>query len=157
MVEYILVPKNTVNMRKTNLLTLAIYNNFINLSKLPDMKHTTDEINKLLNSNNSYLFLCLHDGKIIGYLLGEITKLPDKRDVFYITYLFTASHIRKRGVGSKLMMIVEEFTKNKKLDGVLLTCDTENFKVYDFYQKKGYMLDFHFRKYDRYDILYKGL
>lgn len=156
--KYISIPKEEIRKRKTDILRDNIYNNFIYLANEDGLLHSKLEIDRLLNSDKVIFYLCLDDSnKIAGYILGEFTTLPDNRDVIYVTYLYVGEKYRKNGIGSNLLHKLELISKQKDLDGVLLTCNTEDFKVYDFYQKRGYMLDFKFRKYAKHDLVFKSI
>lgn len=157
MLKYVQVSHNDLMNRKTSKLATVIYDNFIHLSFLPELKHTLNDINKLLDSPTSFLYLCLKNEQIVGYLLGEETTLPDGRQVAYITYVYTVKQFRKHGIASKLVNIIETKVLNESKDGVLLTCDTEDNSIYDFYLKRGYMPDMQYRKYDKYDLMFKGM
>jgi len=137
-----------------SLFVNSVYNNFIDLSKYPELKHTKQDIYKLLKSENMRGYIVRQDNKLLGYLIGEIMILADGRKVFYISYIYIAASFRKKHIGSKLLEMVIKTSRSLKFDGVLLTCDTENIPVYDFYQKRGFMPDLVLRKYARHDVLY---
>jgi ribosomal protein S18 acetylase RimI-like enzyme len=140
--------------KKTDLFENVVYNNFIHLAQDPDLKHTVQEIHRIFTCDGLQLYLCILNKKIVAYLLGEIMTLNDKRNVLYITYIFTAPKYRNKGIASMLLNKAEEIAKLKDLHGILLTCDTEDKKVYDLYIKRGFMLDFHLRRYTKYDVLF---
>lgn len=141
------------NKSNVNMFVDIVYKNFINLVHDPNLKHSKMEINKLLFSPNFKGYFVKENDKIIGYLLGEITKLNDRRKVYFISYIYTSKYYRKHGIASKLMELVMDMTKSMKLDTVMLICDTEDDNVYNFYLKKGFMLDFTLRRYNRHDVL----
>lgn len=138
-----------------NIFIDIIYDNFIELSNFSHLNHTKQQINTLLKSNNARVFLLLNDDKIISYVVGEIMILNDARNVFYITYIFTADKFRKQGVGSKMMEFVEKFSKKHKLNTVILTCDTHNDKVLKFYEIKGYEPDILLKNYTQHEVMSK--
>jgi ribosomal protein S18 acetylase RimI-like enzyme len=148
-------------MKKQNLNLLAntIYLNFIHLERFPNLKHSKNEILSTLLDKNVIFIVSYNPNskKIIGYILGYTIKLKDNRKVLYISYLFVAPSHRKNGIGSELLQIAEIIASKRNCGGMMLTCDTENRVIYDFYLMKQYMPDAHLRKYDRYDILYKKL
>lgn len=133
----------------------AIYTNFLYLSNFPELKHTKLEINNLLLSPNSQVFLYIVNGKIVSYLVGDIMFLNDGRHIFYISYLYTAKHFRRNKFATRLMEQAEKVAFDKKLDAVVLTTDTENSHVYNFYLARGYMPDLLLRKYTKFEILSK--
>jgi GNAT superfamily N-acetyltransferase len=139
------------------LLVDTVYRNFINLSHVRHLKHTPYEINRILRSPRMYSFF-MYDGKfMIGYLLGEIMKLHDGRTVYYVSYLYISESYRGTGLGSKLLSFAVNKVKGLGVNTIMLTADTENQAVYDFYLKKGFMLDPVLRRYERYDVLSRSL
>ena len=150
----VIVPKHKLNKNNVNILTEIIYKNFIELSQYKHLKHTRKDIHDLLLSDNSVIMLYMIDKSIGGYLVGEIMTI-DSRRVFYITYIFTSVKFRNKGIASQLINNVENIVDKKDLSGILLTCDTENKNIYDFYLKKGFMPDLVLRNYSRFDVLYK--
>lgn len=149
---------NNISLQNSDLTYLVhmIYINSEHLSKIPNLKHTKIEILKLLKSEKSQVYFYILNKKIVAYLIGEIiTLLNDNRKVFYISYLFTSKHFRNMGFASKLINVSENKVKIDNLNGIMLTCDTENNNVYDFYTKKGFMPDLILKNYSRYEILFK--
>lgn len=134
-----------------------IYTNFIDLCDCKELKHNKQEIMRLITSQNIKILLIIVNKKIAAYLVGEIMVLNDGRKVFYINYIFTGKYFRKQGFGSKLLKFVEKLTKKFGYDGVLLTCNTEDDKIYNFYLMRGYMPDLVLRQYKKHDILYKKI
>jgi ribosomal protein S18 acetylase RimI-like enzyme len=153
----IVIKPNDLKTRTSGKLSKTIYDNFIELSKFPNLKHTQEEIERILHEDKLIFCVIMHNNKIVAYLLGEVMSINDRRVVAYITYLYTASKFRKNGLASKLIDYVEHFCTKNRLNGIMLICDTEDKKVNDFYQKKGFMLDPNLRRYERYDVLYKSL
>jgi ribosomal protein S18 acetylase RimI-like enzyme len=133
----------------------TIFNNFIELLEYPELKHNRDEIYRILTSNNVHVLLYMIDGKIASYLIGETINLNDGRRVLYISYLYTALRFRGKRLASLLMEQAEEIVQNEQLDTTVLTCDTENSMVYNFYLQKGFMPDMILRNYSRHEVLSK--
>lgn len=119
----------------------VIYNNFLNLDKQEGLKHTKDEIKRLLTSQSMVGFL-VHDKDIlVGYIVGEQINLNDGRLVFYITYIYTAKKYRNKGLGEKLVKYILQKVKKIGLSFVVLKCDGTNEKVCKFYSKRGFVPD----------------
>lgn len=131
----------------------VVYNHFIDLSNYDNLKHTEEEIKKMLNSENFRGYVIKYNNKyIIGYILGEITHLNDGRDAYFISYLYTASNFRKMGIASKLINRIKMEMKKQFIYTLMLICDTDNTKLVDFYMKKGFMLDLLLRRYEKHDV-----
>jgi ribosomal protein S18 acetylase RimI-like enzyme len=152
---YKLFKVNNKNISKyqTQILAHTIYNNFPDLIQEPSLKHNIDEITRLLLSKNMMGYLIYKDNKVISYLFGEFMRLRDSRIVFYINYLYVAVCVRNHGLGSRLINNLNRDVLNMNAKYILLSCDTENDRIFDFYQKKGFMPDLMLRKYSKYDIL----
>lgn len=148
---------NHEKLKRFNLasLTNVIYSNFIELSNYPTLKHTKNDIYNLLKSENVLICLYITNKKIGGYMVGEFMKLNDGRHVFYVSYIYTGIQFRKHGVGSKMMKIVDGLVQQYGLDGIMLTCDSNDQSVYDFYLKKGFMPDMILRNYGQHEVMYK--
>lgn len=146
-----------IPVEKSKKFVEMIYQNFIDLSDYPELKHNREELTRLVSSENAKIALIIVENKIAAYLVGETIDLVDGRRVFYVSYIFTAKKFRKQGFGSQLMEYVEELSKKFNYDGVLLTCDTENQNVYDFYLIRGYMPDLVLRKYNQHDVMFKRI
>jgi ribosomal protein S18 acetylase RimI-like enzyme len=138
----------------TKYFTATIYKNFRELTNDPTLKHTPNEINKLLKSPKMYSLL-VYDSvhKMLAYLIGEIMELQNGRMVFYITYIYVASKYRGLGIASKLINIIFSKVDSWDLDGIMLICDTENKLVHDFYLKRGFMPDQTYRRYDQHEVI----
>lgn len=140
------------NRQNTGLFVNTVYKNFFDLAKDDKLKHNFEEINRLIMSPLFAGYFVKYGTKIIGYLLGEILLLNDGRKVFYINYLYVSHYFRKSGIASKLLDSAIMYAKNLNLDAVMLTCDTENYYVHNFYLKRGFMLDMVLRKYEKHDV-----
>lgn len=136
-------------------LSEVIYYNFEYLKHYPKLKHNIFEITKVLKSKSSMLLFYMYNDKIAGYLVGEIMKLNDTRKVFYVTYIFTGKQFRNQGIAGILLKKVNDIINSKSLDGMLLTCDSEDENVYNFYINKGFMPDVNLRTYDKFEVMFK--
>lgn len=148
---------NKIKTSKLNYFTNVIFNNFLHLQNVSNLSHSKKNIFEVLTSKEPQIYLALDDDKkIIAYLVGEIVELVDGRKVLYITYLFTSEKHRKNGCASKLLYVAEDIMRKQNLNGLMLTCDSENPYVYDFYLKKGFMPDILLRTYKKYEVMYKS-
>lgn len=150
-----IVSQKQKQLHKLTYFCDTIYNNFKELTRYQNLKHNKKEIMRIIKSPQSVIIFKLYKGKIIGYVLGEIMKLNDGRTVFYVTYIFTSQIFRSKGIASELMNKITKIVDEKNLDGIMLTCDSENFEVYSFYEKRGFMPDLVLRTYDKFEVLFK--
>jgi ribosomal protein S18 acetylase RimI-like enzyme len=122
-------------IKQPHILANVIYQNFIYLEKEPQLMHTKDEIIKLLSSNDLMCYLVYHNNKLIGYLVGEFKNVSD-RFVFYVSYVYVMDSYRGHKIGTHLMDILIDYCKNNGIKFIVLTCDTFDKKIIDFYTKK---------------------
>jgi GNAT superfamily N-acetyltransferase len=141
---------------KKQIFTDLIYDNFIKISPYEQLKHNKNEIYNLLSKSSHFFIVYMINNKILGYVLGEIIDF-DKNQILFITYIFTSPRHRKTGIGHKLMNYIENYALSNDCIKIMLTCDTEDKKVYDWYLKIGFMPDMYFRTYDRFDTLSKNI
>lgn len=139
-----------------NLFIPIVYGNFIKLKYYPNLLHTFSEIKKLLMDKTFYGIFIFNDSKkILGYLIGKTMILNDGRKVFYISYIYVSKKFRNQKLASRMLDIIH--SQKRDHDAIVLTCDTTDKLVYNFYTKRGYMLDFTLRKYTKYDVLSKQI
>jgi len=140
-----------------SLLVNTIYENFAPLNDDPRLNHNKFEITKILNSDGVILFLILDNNKIVGYLLGEIMDLQDTRHVLFISYIYVVKFMRNKKLGCKLMSIAISYAIEQRSDGIMLIYNTSDKRLERFYDKYGFMLDFHLRRYELHDVFFKIL
>lgn len=124
-----------------NILSYIIYKNFIELSRVKYVEHTKKYIANLLSSEQLFGYLVKFNNKIIAYLVGENTQLQDGRYVYYISYMFVVPKYRKLKIGTALLQKVVQHCKNKGINFVVLTFDTNNKILYNFYHNFGFVPD----------------
>jgi ribosomal protein S18 acetylase RimI-like enzyme len=131
-----------VHLTNTQQLADAIFNNFSYLTKFPELSHSKQEIAKQLGSPNALVFLIYNsDKKVIGYVTGEKKTLPDGRRVYYIAYFYVQTQYRSHGIGQKALDMVKEKCLARGIRAIVLTCDSQDGRVYEFYRKNGFVLD----------------
>jgi len=136
-----IVIRKVDRLKNPNLLCDAIYNNFIYLSKYPNLMHTKNEIGRLLTTPDNIMYLVYDNNKMIGYLIGEYKMLNDSRYVFYISYMFILDKYRNMKLGSRLMNKIIKECSDKGIKYILLTFDSNDLKLINFYQKHGFKKD----------------
>ena len=147
------IRNNNLSNYQIKILAHTIYNNFPELIYEPSLKHNMDEITRLLKSKNMVGYIVFNDNKVISYLFGEYMKLQDSRIVYYINYIFTSVCSRKRGLASRLLNMITKNSASMNASHIVLTCNTEDDYIQDYYLKKGFMPDLIMRRYAKYDVL----
>jgi len=122
-------------------LAKIIFLNFIELENEPDIVFNIDDIISTLSSNNLLgWFLLDNDGKIIGYIVGELKDLTDGRYVYYISYFYLIYKYRSQGLGYKMMLICIEYIKSINVAFVMLISSIKS-KAYKLYNNLGFGFD----------------
>lgn len=157
-INNIVITKSTRIKGNKEILIDVIYNNFIDLSDNPILMHNKNDINKVLSSPYIICLFITIDNKLMGYLIGEEKMLDDQRLVYYISYIYIAEKIRYKKYGSLLMNIIENIIKSKKnIRYIVLTCDTSNKKLVNFYTKKGYSVDILLQTHSKHNVYSKKI
>ena len=68
--------------------------------------------------------------------------LEDKIDIVYLYEIQLTPHAQGRGLGGKLLALVEDLGAHYGLQKIMLTVQTRNKRARNFYQKNGYKLDY---------------
>lgn len=145
---------NGVQMREleTENFVKTVYNNFIELARYPDLNHSIREINRLITSPKTVLFFVYNGHKMIAYAIAEVLRLDDGRLVLYLSYIYVAMKYRRHGIGSALIKQVIMKANEIHVDAIILTSDTQNENLLNFYLMRGFMYDPYLRRYDRHDV-----
>jgi len=143
-----------INQMRSGIIEFAdtIYNNFVHLSKTPQLEHNRQELRRLLSSYNTTSYVAYSGNIMIAYLVGETKKLNDGRMVFYISYLYVGQKYRGLKLGTKLMDLVFKKCKKDGVQFVTLTCDVKDKKVVEFYERMGFMPDPILRNYGQHEV-----
>jgi len=131
----------------------VIHNNFLYLRDFPNLQHSLSSILILLKSHNTISYLVYHNKQLIGYLIGEMKHLEDGRLVFYISYVFVLKAYRSKGIGTQLINKIISDSKLKGIKFILLTCDSDDKRVFSYYLRIGFIEDPIYKSFDRHRVL----
>ena len=131
----------TNKIKNPELLAKVVFNNFIYLTNFPELQHTKKEIVNILKLDSCLCYLLYDDAKLIGYLIGDFRTFPDTKYGFYVSYVYISDKYRNRKLGSELMNHLIVRCKNVNTKFIVLTCDTNDQKVVNFYKKLGFVVD----------------
>lgn len=145
---------NQLAKRNMSKFIEAIYKNFNTLKYTESLKHNTKEIARLLTSPLAIILLGIKDGKIIAYLIAEIT-VYNNRTLLHIHYLYTVSSHRGRGMGTYMLNMIQQYAQDQNISTLSLTFDTYNQGLTKFYFDQYFEYDPDLRSYQRYDMLVK--
>ena len=148
------------DLKNTDLskLTDVIYNNFFELKEDYKLMHTKEKISETLHSDDVLIIVALNEQKkIVGFILSQLKELDDRIKVLFVNYIYVAESLRKTGMGSEMMNMLEAEGYKYKCNGIMLIFDTYNSLLVRFYENRGYMLDINLRRYERHDVFYKTI
>ena len=124
-----------------NRLAKIIFLNFIELENEADIVFNIDDIISTLSSNNLLgWFLLDNNGKIIGYIIGELKELTDGRYVYYISYFFLIHKYRSQGLGYKMMLMCIEYITSINIAFIMLISNVYS-KAFKLYNSLGFGFD----------------
>lgn len=126
-------------LEKKQRLRSIIYRNFEHLCSWKRLNHSNNEIDRLLTSPNTTLFLYILNNSIIGYVLTETININDK-NVLFINYIYVIAKYRRNGIGNDLMNSVINHAASKKLKRIVLVTDI-NTNAYKWYRRLGFKHD----------------
>ena len=129
--------------RITNISRLAkiIFFNFIELQNESDIVFNINDIISTLSSNSLLgWFLLDNNGKIIGYIVGELKELTDGRYVYYISYFYLIQQYRSKGLGYKMMLMCIEYIKSINVQYIMLISNIQS-NAFKLYQRIGFGFD----------------
>ena len=122
-------------------LAKIIFMNFFELKNQPDIEFTVEDITSTLNNPGLIgWFLLDNDGKIIGYLIGNLKGLGDGRHVYYISYFYIVKKFRGNGVGKKMLLIAMDYINKINIKFVMLISKIGS-PAYKLYTKLGFLPD----------------
>ena len=128
-------------IKNHSLLATVAYNNFIYLTKFPELMHTKEDIVKALQSDGNLCYLLYDGNNLIGYLIGDFRTLQDSRYAYYISYLYISKQYRDKKLGSRLMDKIIKKCQDTGVKFIVLTCDTKDDKIIRFYERYGFKVD----------------
>jgi ribosomal protein S18 acetylase RimI-like enzyme len=122
-------------------LAKIIFFNFIELQNEQDIVFNIDDITSTLQSNNLLGWFLMDDnGKIIGYIVGELKELTDGRYVYYISYFYLIHKYRSMGLGYKMMLVCLDYITSINVPFIMLISSVHS-NAFKLYKKLGFGFD----------------
>jgi ribosomal protein S18 acetylase RimI-like enzyme len=128
-------------IKNPEILSSIAFKNFIYLSQFPELMHSEKNIYKALQEEGNLCYLVYDKNVLIAYLIGDFRTLADNRYVYYISYFYVAEKYRGKKLGSKIMDMIINKCQNLGVKFIVLTCDTQDTKIINFYRKYGFVKD----------------
>jgi ribosomal protein S18 acetylase RimI-like enzyme len=93
-----------------------------------------------LADNNIMVLLAEADGKIIGYVQGEVTSRSDHtpRTVGHVSLMYVVKQFRRKGVGRRLMKELCKFFNSNKAEDLTVRYIIGNTEAEEFWRKLGF-------------------
>ena len=143
-----------MEFRKTKISDLA---QLPNLYRQNYMGETSAETNisgmikkfKMLSKNKDYIFVSAIEGNtLVGFCEGVLNYeiIENQKPVLTIWNMRVMTEFRNKGIGTKLMELLENFAKENNAVGIFLGCDFENKMGQAFYKHLGYTENFSYFK-----------
>lgn len=136
-----------------NIFINIIFHNFIDLINYPYVKHTQQDIHNLLSSEQMIGYIVKYDKKIIAYMFGEVSHIQDGRNAYYLSYIYVAPKYQHLKIGTLLLNKIINHCHYYGIPFIILTCDTKDIKVMNFYKKFGFIVDPILKNGKRHNIL----
>ncbi|KIV77767.1 hypothetical protein PV11_09548 [Exophiala sideris] len=108
--------------------------------KSSEIKWSTSKKRKEMKLPDMKYFILTKDGQVVGFVSFMIT-YEDGYEVLYIYEIHFTSEWQGKGLGKKLMNVVEDIGKNVGVTKVMLTVFRANQRAVDWYIKLGYAKD----------------
>ena len=93
-----------------------------------------------LADNNIMVLLAETNGKIVGYVQGEVTSRSDHtpRTVGHVSLMYVVKQFRRKGVGRRLMKELCKFFNSNKAEDLTVRYIIGNKEAEEFWRKLGF-------------------
>jgi ribosomal protein S18 acetylase RimI-like enzyme len=135
----------------------VIYDHFKEIRHQPNVLHSIPSVRELLSSNQMMGYVIYANNSIIGYLIGERRVMEDKRDVYFLAYIYVIPKCRQQHIGTKMLQALITECKKQQINHIMLMCDTGNAMLSKFYGKFGFAPDPILFEGRKHDVLCKNL
>ncbi len=126
---------------KLTLVTDVIVEAFANL--IPQLAPggnlpTKQDLEAIVQSDHTLLFIAEEDAKILGTLTLVLNKIPTG-DKVWIEDVVVDQAARGKGLGKQLLQFAIDYAKNEKLSSINLTSSPERVAANQLYQNLGFI------------------
>lgn len=98
-----------------------------------------------VNKNNGKCYLAVENNKVIGLIMGFVRRYDEYDYLDYkcpkcgeVLELIVSKDVRNRGVGQKLMQVMEDYFKSIGCEYINIDVLTYNKNAIKFYDREGY-------------------
>jgi len=98
-------------------------------------------LKKRIRGRKGICFVAEIDGKVVGYATGALLSIENWRPVSRaeLDNLYVSGEYRSKGVGASLIGAFIEWSKEKKVDRVVLHAVAQNEQAVSFYQRNSFV------------------
>ncbi len=121
--------------RLDELLTLLIEDEYLNYDDALTPFVVKDFYKNVIVRENTKIFLCEENEKIVGYVYGYLTE--EKKII--IDALFVMEEYRKKGIATQLLECIKSWAKEIDISIIEISVLLKNEKARSLYQKMGFM------------------
>lgn len=125
---------------------MNLYNLFVGEDRYS--QHDNDSFNRVLESDNEFIFVAEEQNKLIGFATSSIRNVVRyPKPIAELDELFVHPEYRKHGMGRKLMEIIEEKAKEQNCYLMYIESHYDHKAAHHFYESLGYKnYGYHFVK-----------
>lgn len=102
-----------------------------------ERKASAYKLKKSLKSSRVVFLIAEVDGKVAGFIAGELQKPPGREEGFILD-IFVYDKYRRQGIGDELMAELSKWFKKNKCKWLSLIAYTKNTKAKKFYDRLGF-------------------
>lgn len=117
------------------------YNPFLNL-KWTFGNKGTQYFKDSIEDNLGLCLVARIENKIVGYLIGWIKKEKNPFTIINkqaeLENMFVLDNFRNKKIGNNLVESFLQWTKDNKVENILVTSNSQNIKAINFYKKFGF-------------------
>lgn len=102
------------------------------------LSETKAQVHKVLQNPRYKVIIAQCEGRVIGYIHAESYECLYAKSLKNILSLTVDNDYKRRGIGRKLLLLIEEWAKEEGASGVCLDSRVERSEAHIFYQTCGY-------------------
>ena len=115
-----------------------------------DIEASRRFISERLANDESVIFLAMDGERALGFVqLYPLFASVALQSLWLLNDLFVVESARKQGMGERLMKHAEQFALDTGSRGLFLRTATDNYLAQRLYEKRGWVRDEKFYRYDR--------
>lgn len=104
-----------------------------------ELSALAERVNKMINCGNYHIFVACDNNRIVGFI-GFVTFLAFevKNECIKIIALAVSKEYRRKGIGTELLKVVEEYAGNNNIQTISLNSGLNRKDAHFFYENQGY-------------------